>query len=88
MDLSIADFCPIGFSMNDTLNIALNEHIVNLSLFGEEKDIGEKMKTRALNLYGVQNFLANIKLVSNDKSEEDLKYLWNWFHRKYFRYNY
>jgi hypothetical protein len=82
MDLNFTDFCPIGFSMNDKLNIALNDKIVNLSLFSDEKDIGEKMKTRALNLYGVQNFLDNIKFVSDDKSEEDLRYLWNWFHCK------
>ena len=87
MDLNFTDFCPIGFSMNDKLNIALNNKIVNLSLFSDEKDIGEKMKTRALNLYGVQNFLDNIKFVSDDKSEEDLRYLWNWFHCKPFLFD-
>ena len=42
-------------------------------------DIGEKMKQRALKSYGVQDFLLNIDLLSSDKSESDVKYLWHWF---------
>jgi len=42
-------------------------------------DIGEKMKQRALKNYGVQDFLLNIPLLSSDKSDNDVKYLWQWF---------
>ena len=42
-------------------------------------DIGEKMKQRAIKNYGVQDFLLNIDLLSSDKSDNDVKYLWQWF---------
>ena len=47
-------------------------------------DIGDRMKMRALNSYGVQDFLLNFNLISNDRSENDLRYLWTWFDRKFF----
>lgn len=43
-----------------------------------KSDIGERMKQRALNAYGVGNFLKNINLLSSDGSENDVKYLWYW----------
>ncbi len=45
----------------------------------DEIDIGLKMKQRAIKSYGVQDFLLNINLLSSDDSENDVKYLWNWF---------
>ncbi len=45
-------------------------------------DIGEIIKQRALKSYGVQDFLLNINLLSDDKSEMDVKYLWTWFDSK------
>jgi hypothetical protein len=49
-----------------------------------EMDIGVKMKQRAIKSYGVQDFLLNINLLSSDDSENDVKYLWNWFDRNIF----
>lgn len=43
-----------------------------------ELDVGEKMRQRALNSYGVGEFLKNIELLSSDGSENDVKYLWYW----------
>lgn len=47
-------------------------------------DIGEKMKQRALNSYGVGDFMKNIELLSSDGSENDVKYLWYWLDCKIF----
>lgn len=53
-----------------------------------EMDIGFKMKHRAMKSYGVQDFLLNINLLSSDDSENDVKYLWNWFDRNIiFKFN-
>lgn len=84
MDFIIADHCPIGFSINDKLNIAMNDKILRLDQAQNENeiDIGEKMKARASKNYGVQNFLSNIDLISKDRSEADLRYLWTWFDSK------
>lgn len=43
-----------------------------------ELDIGEKIKQRVIKNYGVQDFLLNVDLLSQDKSENDVKYLWEW----------
>ncbi len=87
MDLIVADYCPIGFSMNDNLNVCMNDKILRLeNVCSSENDmnIGEKMKTRAMKNYGVQNFLANLDLISNDSCEADLKYFWTWLDRRIF----
>jgi hypothetical protein len=71
--------------MNDKFNIAMNDKVIILDTFQNENDIdiGVKMKRRALKSYGVQDFLHNIELISNDPSEVDLKYLWTWFDREF-----
>lgn len=53
-----------------------------------EIDIGLKMKQRAIKSYGVQDFLLNINLLSSDDSENDVKYLWNWFDCNTFFFNF
>ena len=65
--------------MNDKINIAISDKISTVNVADSEMDIGEKMKQRALKSYGVQDFLLNIDLLSSDKSESDVKYLWHWF---------
>ena len=70
--------------MNDKLNIGMNDKILRLDQIQNETeiDISEKMKQRALANYGVQDFLINMNLISDDRNEADLKYLWNWFNRE------
>ena len=81
MDLIVADHCPIGFSMNDKLNVCMNDKVLTLDMIQNDSDIdiGVKMKYRALKSYGVQDYLLNINLISDEKNENDLKYLWSWF---------
>jgi len=81
MDLVVSDYCPIDFSINENLNVCVNDKVLvsNLSRL-DNKDIGEKMKMRALKSYGVnENFLSNLEMISNEDYESDLKYLWQWF---------
>ncbi len=70
-----------GFSQNDVLNIGINDKVTILDIIQKENetDIGVKMKKRAINSYGVQDFLQNVELLAKDESENDVKYLWNWF---------
>ena len=69
-----------GFSFNEKINIASNDRVSIWNIKNEnDLDIGEKMKQRAIKNYGVQDFLLNIDLLSADKSDNDLKYLWQWF---------
>lgn len=80
---SITGFFYQGFSVSDELNIGINDKVmVNKIQADVEIDVGDRMKTRALNSYGVEDFLTNLNLVSNDRSENDLRYMWNWFQRK------
>jgi WD repeat-containing protein mio len=82
MDLTVTDFLPIAFSANDCLNIVTNDKVSMFNIKNEEDDldIGEKMKYRAVNSYGVQDFLLNIELLS-EKNENDVRYLWQWMHQ-------
>ena len=76
-----------GFSFNENLNVAIKDKISILKTTtneGAEMDIGEKMKQRAIKNYGVQDFLLNIPLLTSDKSDNDVKYLWQWFDCKIF----
>lgn len=82
--------------MNEKLNVCINDKVSIYSLLQSDQldtnqqsmDIGEKMKQRALNSYGVQeDFLSNLELVSNDKQESDLRYLWHWFDCKFNRFS-
>jgi hypothetical protein len=46
-DLVVADYCPIGFSVNDNPNVAMNEKVLRLDTMctsDHELDIGKKMK--------------------------------------------
>lgn len=80
---SITGFFYQGFSVSDELNIGINDKVmVNKIQADVEIDVGDRMKTRALNSYGVEDFLTNLNLVSNDRSENDLRYMWTWFQRK------
>lgn len=80
---SINGFFYQGFSVNDELNIGINDKVlVNKIQADIDVDIGDRMKKRALNSYGVEDFLTNLNLVSNDRSENDLRYMWTWFQRK------
>ena len=90
MDLIVADHCPIGFSMNDKLNVCMNDKVLTLDMIQNDSDIdiGVKMKYRALKSYGVQDYLLNINLISDEKNENDLKYLWSWFDCAYYLFAY
>ena len=61
----------------------MNDKVLVLDMLQNDSDIdiGEKMKMRALNSYGVVDFQTNESLISNDRNETDLKYLWQWFNR-------
>jgi hypothetical protein len=75
------------FSRDDKLVIGSNNKITFFDPVDADDEaaaatqgIGERIKERALKSYGVQDFLLNIPLLSEeDKSEDDVKYMWNWF---------
>lgn len=44
----------------------------------DEIDIGEKMRQRAKKSYGIKSFTQTINLLSDDESEQEIKFLWQW----------
>ncbi|CAF0718217.1 unnamed protein product [Brachionus calyciflorus] len=81
-DFIIAEYSHIGVSADERLNVAFNDKMCSFSIssINPEIEIGEKIKQRALKSYGIHDFLSNINLISNDKSEQEIKYLWQWLH--------
>ncbi|RNA42728.1 WD repeat-containing mio [Brachionus plicatilis] len=80
VDLIVAEYSPIGISFNETLNFAVGDKVwtIQSEKIDEELDIGEKIKKRAINFYGIKSFLKNISLLSDDKSELEIKFVWQW----------
>lgn len=83
LDLCVTDYSLLAFSGTNNLNMANGDKVAVLNVNEANKeaaelDIGDKMKQRAIQSYGVGDFLKNIELLSSDGSENDVKYLWYW----------
>ncbi len=92
--ITISDHSLIEFENDVQLNVTFYDKMNIYRCNIEEKlstvstscdieiDIGEIMKTRAKNNYGVQDFVKNMGLISENSFENDVRYLWNWLDRK------
>ena len=86
-NLLISDFVTLSFSPDNFISISSDINKANVNDYelvkknSQDIEIDEQMKERAIKNYGVQDFLYNADLISN---ECDVKYLWEWLDCKFF----
>ncbi len=88
--ITITNHSLIEFSSDVQLNVVVYDKMNIFNCNKEqtqmaneaEIDIGEVMKTRAKQGYGVQDFIKNISLISNNQLEDDVRYMWQWLECK------
>ena len=80
------DYAALSFSPDNLLAVSsndINKENINEFEIVKKNDqtlqIDERMKERAINNYGVQEFLSNAEIIKNENKDElDVVYLWQW----------
>ncbi len=82
----MSDYVALNFSTDNLVTVSsndINKENINKFEINKKNDqnlqIDERMKERAMNNYGVQEFLNNAELIENEnKNQFDVVYLWRW----------
>lgn len=84
--INMSDYVALNFSTDNLVTVSsndINKENINKFEINKKNDqnlqIDERMKERAMNNYGVQEFLNNAELIENEnKNKFDVVYLWRW----------
>jgi hypothetical protein len=94
--INMSDYVALNFSTDNFVTVSsndINKENINKFEINKKNDqnlqIDERMKERAMNNYGVQEFLNNAELIENEnKNQFDVVYLWRWLDCIQFSYSF